>query len=151
MIETLLICFMFLSIGYLRSKLRLSVSVCSWVIIASQMYLITNDAIYNTSIIVTLSLFARFTQDIFIKTTLLILTFYYFIAFLLSAIELITHDDTVWEIILLWSDLYEYVYYSTILLILAGLARSEYGGIRNSSTSYRLLFNDNHSVDFKRI
>lgn len=149
MIETLILCFIFLAIGFLRNKPNLAMSVCSWVIIASLLQFIPNDVVYNTSIIITLSFFTRFTKNKIIKSVLLILTFYYFTAFILAVLDAFLYLNITWELIASWASLYDYVYYSTIVLILAGLAKSNYGGLGVNRTSNKLLFNDYNSANFK--
>ena len=116
-------------------------------------FLPIDDFLYHTILIINYSIFMRIIKIKLVKLALSILIMYSLPMFVLSALDSVTNQesDLIWNLIGNMANLYEYVYYSTILLIFAGLAIGGGGGRRIGSTNNNLFSSDYISVNYKRI
>ena len=151
MLDTSILCSLLILVGGIKRAYKLTVTLIVFVITLSLMQFVSNDLIYNTSLIVSISLFARYIQNKLIKLALLTLTFYFVVAFTLAVSDAILYTDLTWSLIGSWFNLYVYVYYATISLIFIGLAIGGQGGGRINSSSNNMLHSDSRSIVYERI
>ena len=110
-----------------------------------------DDFIYHTILIVNYALFFKLIKIKLVKLALSILIMYSLAMFALSLLDMILYTDMTWNLVVSWSSLYEYVYYSTISLIFAGLAIGGQGGSRVNNTNDNLFSVDNIGINYQRI
>ena len=151
MLDTSVMCSLLILVGGYKKAYKLTFSLILFAVITDLFYLINSDIIYNTASIVSISLFARYTKNKAIKLAFLVLAIYYIIAFGLSVNHIRDYSDSTWLLVTSWSSLYEYVYYSTLALIFAGLAIEGNGGNRIGSTGINLPDSDNRGAHYQRI
>jgi len=145
----------FIVIGYTRGLLKDAFLICSFTIIVGLVrFLHLEQYLYCTIVILIYAIHLKFTKSPIIKLSISILISYYLVSFILSSycMTLINcRSSASWSLVIGWFNLYQYPYYSTILLIIAGLAKGNQGGFRNNSSSDNLLFDNYHIVNYLRI
>ena len=151
MIDVIASCSLLIAAGAFKKAYKLTLELIAFILATSLISLISNDIIYNTVLVISISLFSRYVNNKAVKLSLLILVVYYLIAFGLSVNHIRDYSDSSWDLVVIWSNLYEYVYYSTLLLIFAGLAIGGSGGHRINNTSVNLLSINNNSINNRRI
>ena len=109
------------------------------------------DFIYHTVLILNYAIFYRLIKTKMIRLALSILAFYSVVMFGLDVMDKVVYTDFTWKIIQSFSSLYEFVYYSTITLIFAGLAMRFKGGHRGIRTSDHLFPINNHNINYLRV
>ena len=135
-----------------RKRVAEGVNISSMILITSlYQYLNIDHFLYNTILLVTYLIYFYYQKNILIKSATSILIIYSLIAFFFDTADIIFYTDFTWQLIISWADLYDYAYYITIALILAGLANDNQGGFRNNSSSNNLFFSDSNSASFKRV
>jgi len=151
MIDVIASCSLLIAAGAFKKAYKLTLELIAFILATSLISLISNDIIYNTVLVISISLFSRYVNNKAVKLSLLILVVYYLIAFGLSVNHIRDYSDSSWGLVVIWSNLYEYVYYSTILLIFAGLAIGGGGGHRIGGTSNNMFSPNYISVNYRRI
>jgi len=138
-------------VGSIKRAYKLTVTLIIFVITLGLMQLVSNDLIYNTSLIVSISLFARYIQNKVIKLALFILALYFLISFIFAVVNITMYSEMSWALTLSWFNLYVYVYYATISLIFIGLIIGGKGGRRIGSTGINMFHSNHRSVNYQRI
>jgi hypothetical protein len=151
MIEAISSCSLLIAVGAFKKVYKLTLLLISFILLTNLIKLIHNDIIYNTLLVIVISLFARYINNKVIKLALLILALYYLIAFGLSVNHIRDYSDPSWELVMSWSHLYVYVYYATISLIFIGLIIGGKGGRRIGSTGSNMFHSDYRSINYQRI
>lgn len=151
MVDVISSCSLLIAVGVFKKTYKLTIIVISFILITALIKLIHNDIIYNTLLIIVISLFARYITNKPIKLALLALVIYYTIAFGLSVNHIRDYGESSWILVTSWSSLYQYVYYSTLALIFAGLAIGGGGGHRIGGTSNNMFSPNYISVNYRRI
>jgi hypothetical protein len=151
MLDTSILCSLLILVGGIKRAYKLTVTLIIFVITLSLMQFVSNDLIYNTSLIVSISLFARYIQNKVIKLALFILTLYFFISFIFAVVNITMYSEMSWVLTLSWFNLYVYVYYATISLIFIGLIIGGKGGRRIGSTGSNMFHSDYRSINYQRI
>lgn len=141
-----------LFIGFIRLNIKLALIVSIMILVTSTLRFIPiDDFIYHTLLTVNYLIFFRLTHSPFLKTSLYILIFHSLASFSFDIADLILYSDLTWDLINYWASLYEYVYYSTIALIFAGLAGVGGGGLRDNSTRNDVFFANRNSANIGRV
>ncbi len=151
MLDTSILCSLLILVGGIKRAYKLTVTLIIFIVTLGLMQFVSNDLIYNTSLIVSISLFARYIQNKLIKLALFTLTFYFIVAFILAVSDVIFYTDLTWSLIGSWFNLYVYVYYATISLIFIGLIIGGKGGRRIGSTGSNMFHSNHRSVNYQRI
>lgn len=151
MLDASILCSLLIVVGGIKKAYKLTTALVAFVITSSLIQFITNDLIYNTSLIVSISLFARYIQNKIVKLALFILALYFFVSFIFSVVNITMYSEMSWALTLSWFNLYVYVYYATISLIFIGLIIGGKGGRRIGSTGSNMFHSDYRSINYQRI